>query len=101
MDLSARGKKRVCIECNEPFYDLNRDPAPCPACGRVHSLEAFITGKRTPVPVAAVKKPEDIADNTDNDDDDDAVIGNDDIDDDDDDGLAVVTPIVAKVNNEE
>jgi len=30
------GTKRRCLECDAPFYDLNRDPITCPKCGAVH-----------------------------------------------------------------
>jgi hypothetical protein len=101
MDLSARGKKRVCMECHEAFYDLNRDPAPCPGCGHVHPLDAFIIGKAAPAPVAVAKKVDPMAEiDTDDDDADDTPVGNNDLDDDDD-GLAVVAPIVVKVNDED
>lgn len=102
MDLSARGKKRRCLECQEAFYDLNRDPAPCPHCGRAHPLEAFTVSKRpaqTPAakPKAAVVTPKPEANDDvdlEDEDDDDAVLGvdDDDLDDDDD---AVVVKVVA------
>lgn len=80
MDLSARGKKRQCLECEEPFYDLNRDPAPCPSCGHSHPLEIFVAGKRPPPEAEPKAKAKDAEDKTDDDDEDD-IIGDDDDDD--------------------
>lgn len=103
MDLSARGEKRRCMECEEAFYDLNRDPAPCPYCGHAHPLTAFTTGKAPPPTPKPAAKPAaaKVADDEDDDDDDvdleddDAVIGDDDELDDDDAAIvkvAVRTP---------
>jgi len=87
MDLSARGKKRRCLECDEAFYDLNRDPAVCPYCGHAHPLDVFAVGKRPPPPEPKVAEVDE-ADEEDvalDDEDDDAVIDDEeDIDDDDD-----------------
>jgi hypothetical protein len=64
----------------------------------VHPLDAFIIGKAAPAPVVAAKKVDPIDElDADDDDDDDVPVG----DDDDDDGLAVVAPIVVKVNDED
>jgi uncharacterized protein (TIGR02300 family) len=32
------GTKRQCHSCGNRFYDLNRDPIPCPKCGAVFQL---------------------------------------------------------------
>lgn len=98
MDLSARGKKRRCLECDEAFYDLNRDPAPCPYCGHAHPIEAFTISRRPATPAPAKAKIKIVTDDDDDidvetddedvlvdDDDDDAIIGDDDDLDDDDD----------------
>ena len=29
------GLKRVCLGCGARFYDLNKNPATCPSCGKV------------------------------------------------------------------
>ena len=34
MDKAELGLKRVCIGCGERFYDLNKNPATCPNCGK-------------------------------------------------------------------
>lgn len=45
---AARGTKRLCLECEVPFYDLGRDPIVCPACGVEH----------TPAPPRPVLSPQ-------------------------------------------
>ena len=92
MDLSARGKKRRCMECGEAFYDLNRDPAPCPYCGHVHPLDAFTASRRpAPAPAPEPKAVDDIEDDEDiEDEEDDAVIDDNDLDDDGDNSIANV-----------
>lgn len=35
------GAKRVCPSCAARFYDLMRDPVPCPSCGSVFTLDAL------------------------------------------------------------
>jgi uncharacterized protein (TIGR02300 family) len=30
------GTKRMCVECEAPFYDMRRTPIACPKCGVVH-----------------------------------------------------------------
>ncbi len=39
------GVKRVCPSCSTRFYDLQRDPMVCPACGHSVSLESINSGK--------------------------------------------------------
>lgn len=87
MDLSARGKKRRCLECDEAFYDLNRDPAVCPHCGHANPLDAFAVGKRPPPPEpkAAVIEATDEEDVELVDEDDAVIDDEEDLDDDDDD----------------
>jgi hypothetical protein len=94
MDLAARGKKRRCLECGDQFYDLMRDPAPCPSCGHLNPLEAFIEGKRPPAAEPKVTKKDrktEVEDDLDlddddllDDDDDDVVLDDDEEDDDED-----------------
>jgi uncharacterized protein (TIGR02300 family) len=35
---AARGTKRVCQNCGNKFYDLDRDPITCPICNTVFQL---------------------------------------------------------------
>lgn len=54
------GTKRVCQSCGARFYDLGRDPAPCPKCGFENSLEALLRAKRprsAPTEARAKAKP--------------------------------------------
>lgn len=51
------GTKRVCQSCGARFYDLGRDPAPCPKCGFENSLETLLRAKRPRVPAEAKSKP--------------------------------------------
>ena len=53
MSVSAdkRGLKRVCVECGNRFYDLNKRPIVCPACSAEFSVEEKIKPRR-----AAAKK---------------------------------------------
>lgn len=30
------GRKRMCQECQAPFYDMRRKPIACPKCGAIH-----------------------------------------------------------------
>ncbi|MCT4655727.1 MAG: TIGR02300 family protein [Cohaesibacter sp.] len=32
------GTKRICLECNAKYYDLNRDPITCPKCGTIFEV---------------------------------------------------------------
>ena len=99
----SRGTKRTCQndDCENKFYDLNRDPIVCPACDSVYRLA--VVAKEEVVPVAAVVAPikaaidPEIADGEEIADDDDALVsledadaelGADDDDDDDDTFLA-------------
>ncbi len=40
---AARGTKRLCGECENKFYDLNRDPIICPICGSVFEIEGAVS----------------------------------------------------------
>lgn len=44
----AWGAKRACPNCSARFYDLMRDPVPCPSCGSVFALEALSERKSAP-----------------------------------------------------
>lgn len=41
----VRGVKRHCLNCELPFYDLERSPIVCPNCGDRFKLEARIANK--------------------------------------------------------
>ncbi len=47
---SEWGTKRVCQACGAKFYDFNRSPIVCPACGATFELE-------TPSPRARRQRP--------------------------------------------
>ena len=40
---AARGTKRLCENCENKFYDLNRDPIVCPICGTVFEQKGGIS----------------------------------------------------------
>lgn len=87
------GTKRLCPDCNTRFYDLNRDPMTCPACGHEFSLESFTTGRNRML--AADKASNRASDEVLDDDDDldadadDAAIDDDLLDDDEDDEVSL------------
>ncbi|WP_294930447.1 TIGR02300 family protein [uncultured Paracoccus sp.] len=39
------GTKRLCPHCNTRFYDLQRDPMTCPACGAEFTVESLQSGR--------------------------------------------------------
>lgn len=51
------GLKRLCPSCGARFYDLLRDPVPCPACGAVHALDA-LSERKAAGPARSRPKPE-------------------------------------------
>ncbi|MDF2231908.1 TIGR02300 family protein [Albimonas sp. CAU 1670] len=51
------GAKRVCPSCQTRFYDLMRDPAPCPSCGASFDL-AQLSERKGPTMTRAKPKPE-------------------------------------------
>jgi len=53
---ALRGTKRSCANCGERFYDLNREPVVCPACGFVHGPEAFVRQQPQVAPVETVAR---------------------------------------------
>ena len=84
------GTKRLCPHCATRFYDLNKDPMTCPACGNVFSLESLSNGRsRSLVTNKTAREDEDQPDVLDDDDLDDASsegdLDDDLLDDDDDD----------------
>lgn len=76
------GTKRLCPHCNTRFYDLQRDPMTCPACGAGFTIEALQSGRgRALIAEKAAAMDDDQDDVVDHDDlDDDADAG--DLDDD-------------------
>ena len=54
----AWGKKRTCLSCGAPFYDLKKKNIECPKCGAAFSLTPPARPKRPPPP-AEKPKPED------------------------------------------
>jgi uncharacterized protein (TIGR02300 family) len=77
------GLKRVCPNCSTRFYDLQRDPMTCPACGATFSVESLVGGKGRPVRVEKAKPAVADIDEVPEIETDDAVIeGDDDLDDD-------------------
>lgn len=51
------GAKRICPNCGVRFYDLRRDPVPCPSCGTAFELDSLSERKPTQT-VRAKAKPE-------------------------------------------
>jgi len=45
-----KGTKRQCQECEVKFYDLNRDPIICPACGKEFVIETTAEPKEKEEP---------------------------------------------------
>lgn len=41
------GTKRICLSCGARFYDLNREPIVCPACGTPHDPMAHARPRRS------------------------------------------------------
>jgi hypothetical protein len=57
------GVKRVCPSCATRFYDLQRDPMTCPACGSVFTVESLTAVKAKALRPEKVKpEPVDIED---------------------------------------
>ncbi len=40
---AARGTKRLCENCENKFYDLNRDPIICPICETVFQVQGAVS----------------------------------------------------------
>jgi uncharacterized protein (TIGR02300 family) len=51
------GAKRICPNCGARFYDLLRDPVPCPSCGTAFELDS-LSERKTTQTVRAKAKPE-------------------------------------------
>lgn len=58
------GVKRACPKCATRFYDLQRDPMICPACGHEFTLESLTapTGRAARVEKAAPEPARPLAD---------------------------------------
>ncbi|MGR3780690.1 MAG: TIGR02300 family protein [Albimonas sp.] len=96
------GAKRVCPSCQTRFYDLMRDPAPCPNCGATFDLAQLSERKGPPLSRSKPKPEKEAAggapaleddllddDDDDSDADDDVLLDDDDDDSDDDIGIGV------------
>lgn len=88
------GVKRQCLSCAAKFYDMNKDPIVCPACGATFepaATKAKSSGRDKPARKAAAPVPEAEAEELDApgaDEEDDDLLDDDDDDlDDDDSGL--------------
>ena len=93
------GSKHLCQSCGAKFYDLQRNPITCPACGTAFDPEATTRTKRSrstsakPVKETTTKAADDLVEvdddfETDDDDvgdDDSLLVDDDDLDDDDED----------------
>ena len=84
------GTKRLCPHCGTRFYDLQKDPMTCPACGSEFTVESLTQGRgRSLVSDKTAMKDEDQDDDLiedDLDDDDSGDLDDDLLEDDDDDG---------------
>ncbi len=84
------GTKRLCPHCGTRFYDLQKDPMTCPACGSEFTVESLTQGRgRSLVSEKTAMKDEDQDDDLiedDLDDDDSGDLDDDLLEDDDDDG---------------
>ena len=40
------GNKRACIQCGAKFYDLGKNPAPCPKCKAMNDIHAPLKSRR-------------------------------------------------------
>jgi uncharacterized protein (TIGR02300 family) len=54
------GTKRICLSCGARFYDFQKDPVTCPACGTVFdpAVQSKPRRARAPVKIAPVQAPE-------------------------------------------
>ncbi len=76
------GVKRTCPNCDERFYDLQKEPIVCPECGETYDVDAHgkvsATRERR-APVKAAADEEDLVDDedVDADEEDEALLGDD------------------------
>ncbi len=52
------GHKRNCQSCSARFYDLNKNPATCPKCGKEFDPSTAVKKRRGRPPLAEKKKAE-------------------------------------------
>ena len=57
MSADKRGLKRVCVECGNRFYDLNKRPIICPSCSAEFSIEEKIKPRVVEKKAAPKKNP--------------------------------------------
>ncbi len=57
MASADRGTKRQCLHCGTKYYDLNRDPILCPACGKPYEPPAEIKPRKSPTEDESADKP--------------------------------------------
>ena len=103
------GEKHRCTSCGKPFYDMQRDPIVCPACGTEHVPEKLLKPRKTVSAPSPAKKPAPAAADTDQEEGEDILLNDDAIleaeegadlpDDEDDDDLSGV--VSAPVKDEE
>lgn len=67
------GRKRMCQECQAPFYDMRRKPIACPKCGAIHQPVALLKSSGRPprqnrlqptVAAAALVEPEKVVEDS-------------------------------------
>ena len=46
MDKNSLGNKRICVGCGAKFYDLGKNPAPCPKCRTANDINAQFRVRR-------------------------------------------------------
>ncbi len=46
MDKNSLGNKRICVGCSAKFYDLGKNPAPCPKCRTMNDINAQFRVRR-------------------------------------------------------
>lgn len=72
--IDPRGLKRICVNCGNRFYDLNKRPIVCPSCDTEFTGEIKLKARRgrmaavSDVPESQVKKKSQIEDEDDEDD---------------------------------
>jgi uncharacterized protein (TIGR02300 family) len=49
------GSKRICQSCGAKFYDFDKNPIACPACGATFDPEAILKSRRGKAPVQKEK----------------------------------------------
>ena len=52
------GAKRACPKCTTRFYDLNKDPMTCPACGATFDLASILEVHKKPSRESTAQKNE-------------------------------------------